>query len=261
MPLFIRKPHALRLTEEGLLFKQYAIQLMDLADRSVEAVREIHQGLHGTVFLSTVEGNAPHLISQWIAGFHQLHPHVQYDLWNGNSDDVTTRVVRGLSELALIMAPYNTEVLRGIPVYEEPWVAIMSSAHPLAERPDDVLPLEALSGVDLLVPSRQSRQEEINSWFTRAGQKPPTVICHLSNTINAIELAEQNVGVAIYPASEGQIAGILPEGQNRICVKRLDGPNLRARYVLVRAKDRPLSRVASEFAHYVQDQVRNKTEP
>ena len=31
--LFIRKPHALQLTEEGILFKQYASQILDLVNK------------------------------------------------------------------------------------------------------------------------------------------------------------------------------------------------------------------------------------
>ncbi|MDY5774914.1 MAG: LysR family transcriptional regulator, partial [Lachnospiraceae bacterium] len=73
--LFIRNPHALQLTEEGQLFRQYAIQVIDLVNKSTEEIREMKQGLQGTLFLASVEGHAPRLFSEWIAGFHQLHPH------------------------------------------------------------------------------------------------------------------------------------------------------------------------------------------
>lgn len=201
-PLFIRNPHALRLTEEGVLFRQYAMQMMELADRSVDEVRELHEGLHGTLYLATVEGNAPYLISEWIAGFHRLHPRVTFDLWNGNSDDVTARTMRGLSELGLVVAPYNAEGLKGLPVGQEPWAAIMSAEHPLAGQPGDTIPLAQLADYDLIVPSRQSRQQEIGSWFSSIG-KTPRVVCRMSNTVNAFELAGHGVGIAIYPASTG----------------------------------------------------------
>ena len=94
--LFHRTPHMLKLTEEGVLFSQYAVQILELARRSAEGIRELHTGLTGTLYLASVEGHAPRLISEWIAGFHKLHPHVQYDLWNGSSDEVTDRVTKGL---------------------------------------------------------------------------------------------------------------------------------------------------------------------
>lgn len=253
-PLFIRNPHALRLSEEGQLFRQYAMQVLELVDKSVSAVREMNQGLHGTLFLGMVEGNAPHLISQWIAGFHVLHPHVQYDLWNGNSDDVTTRVMRGLSELALIVSPFNPEGLEGLPVFSEPWVALMSADHTLAAYPGDELPLTMLRDYDLIVPSRQSRQAEISSWFAQLGETP-RILCRMSNTINAFELAMQGVGVAIYPASTGNLSLFSAGREHMLCIKRLVDPVVSAQYVLVRARNRPLSRVASEFVKYVRGQI------
>lgn len=249
VPLFIRSPHALRLTEEGQLFRQYAMQMLDLADKSVDEVRQLHQGLHGTLYLGMVEGNAPHLISQWIAGFHALHPHVQYDLWNGNSDDVTTRVMRGLCELALIMAPYNEEGLEGLPVYHEPWVAIMSAEHPLAALPGNEISVASLHGYDLIVPSRQSRQQELSGWFAQLGETP-SILCRVANTVNAFQLARAGVGVAIYPASTDSM-----EAESDVCVKRITQPAVTAQYVLVRSRNRHLSRVAGEFVQYVKGQL------
>ena len=107
--LFVRKPHALRLTEEGVLFKQYAIQVLELVEKSAEDIKEMKKGLQGTLYLASVEGHAPRLFSGWIAGFHKKYPHVQFNLWNGNSDDVTNRVMKGLCDLAIIMEPYNAE--------------------------------------------------------------------------------------------------------------------------------------------------------
>ena len=45
--LFVRKPHALQLTEEGILFRQYAQQIVDLVKRSAEDVSEMEKGTAG----------------------------------------------------------------------------------------------------------------------------------------------------------------------------------------------------------------------
>ena len=80
--LFVRGPHAVHLTEEGMVFKQYALQVLELVEKSAEDIREMKKGLQGTLYLASVEGHAPHLFSRWIAGFHKKHPDVQYNLWN-----------------------------------------------------------------------------------------------------------------------------------------------------------------------------------
>ena len=61
----------LRLTEEGMIFKEYATQVINLVNKSTEDIRERNHGLQGTLYLASVEGHAPRLYAQWIAAFSQ----------------------------------------------------------------------------------------------------------------------------------------------------------------------------------------------
>ena len=247
--LFIRNPHALQLTEEGQLFRQYAIQVIDMVNKSTEEIREMKQGLQGTLFLASVEGHAPRLFSEWIAGFHQLHPHVQYNLWNGNSDDVVNRVMKGLCDLAIIMKPHNAEGVEALSVYKEPWIAMIPSSHPLARHEGSTIELAELAPYDLIIPSRASRLQEISGWFQMTGQKPK-ICCRIAHMLNAFELTRQGVGIAIYPASAAEV-GISSD----ICIKELVNPSVTASYVLIWNKDHQLSHVATEFIHYIKKHI------
>lgn len=243
--LFVRKPHALQLTEEGMLFRQYAQQVLDLVQKSMEDVREMNGGLQGTLYLASVEGHAPHLISQWIAGFYEHYPDVQYNLWNGNSDDVTDRVTKGLCELGIITEPYNAEGMNAIHVYQEPWVAMIPKNNPLAAEEGDNVELKKLAPYNLIIPSRQSRLHEIQSWFDVVGVKP-IIRCRIAHTLNAYKLTEQGVGIAIYPASSGYVGA-----PDTICVKKIVNPAVTASYVLIWNKEGRLSNVAREFLSFV----------
>ena len=92
--LFIREHHSLRLTEEGVRFRTYANRIVGLADRSIEDIREMHTGLRGTVYIAEVEGKAPRLASSFISSFSLKYPDVQYNIWNGNSDEGQERSCR-----------------------------------------------------------------------------------------------------------------------------------------------------------------------
>ncbi len=244
--LFIRKPHALQLTEEGMRFRQYAVQVLDLVEKSTEDIRNMNRGLQGTLYLATVEGHAPRLFSEWIAGFNKKYRHVEYNLWNGNSDDVMYRVMQDLCDLAIIMEPYNAEGVNALHVYREPWIAMIPAGHPLAQEEGEEIDLERLAPYDLIIPSRKSRLQEINGWFEPFG-KEPIVRCRIAHMMNAYELTEQGVGIAIYPAAAGE----LPENRN-ICIKRIKNPVLMASYVLIWNKNRQLPLVAQEFLSYVE---------
>ena len=50
---------------------------------------------------------------------------------------------RGLVDLAVIATPYDMEHLEGFVAGKEPWVAMISQAHPLASLPGAEIPLPA----------------------------------------------------------------------------------------------------------------------
>ncbi|MCD7957137.1 MAG: LysR family transcriptional regulator [Lachnospiraceae bacterium] len=246
--LFVRKPHALQLTEEGQVFRQYASRVLDLVNKSAEDVKEIHGGLHGTIYLASVEGHAPALFSGWIAGFQKQHPMVSYNLWNGNSDEVINRLTKGLCELALIMEPHNAEGVFSLPVYSEPWIAMIPSECPLAQEPGDTVDFQRVIQYDLIIPSRDSRLQEISGWLS-SPEKKLKVRCRIAHMLNAYELTRQNVGITIYPAS----ANIGTDSS--VCIKKLVNPQMTASYVLLWDKNRTLSHAAEEFLKFVQGLV------
>ncbi len=250
VPLFIRKPHALQLTEEGQVFRQYAARILDLAEHSASEVREIHQGLHGTIYLASVEGHAPVLFSEWIAGFQKLHPQVTYNLWNGNSDDVINRLSKGLCELAIIMEPHNAEGLYSLPVFEEPWIAMIPRDNPLAKLPGDSVDFQKVLDYDLIFPSRNSRLQEISTW-AGSSEKELKIRCRVAHMQNAYELAKKNVGIALYPASHlaEEHSG---EEAPAVCIRRITNPEVTASYILIWNKGQKLSHVAEEFLSYIQ---------
>lgn len=128
--LFIRGKRHLELTEEGTLLLRRAVQMQELADKTRQELASLREGMTGTIYLSMVEGRAPFLAAQWIAGFREEFPLVRYNLWNGSSDDVLDRLRKGLADLAVIAAPYDSEYLEGFPVGRELWAAMLHPDHP-----------------------------------------------------------------------------------------------------------------------------------
>ena len=247
--LFIRKARGLQLTEAGKHFYEYATQILDLTEKSTAEIKNLEKGLQGTLYVASVEGCAPSLVSKWIAGFHELYPNVQFSIWNGNSDDVLARVQNGLDDIGIIVAPYNPEGFKGLVVAKEPWVAMIPPGHPLIKETKDVVPLKKLAPYDLVVPSRASRVSEIEEWFKGINEKP-RIIGRMAHVLNAYELALSNVGITIYPAAAGKYA------HSDIGIRKIVEPEITASYVMIHSADRQLSVVASEFWDYVSKQYK-----
>lgn len=246
-PLFIREHLSLRLTDEGILFRQYAARILNLAERSKEDLKEMHNGLQGTLYLAGVEGNAPHLIASWISEFSKLYPDVQYSLWNGNSDEVNQRIKKGLSDVAIIMEPFDPQGIHSIPVYSEPWIAMFSANHPLAKTKGDTIELSSLADYDLIIPSRDSRLREINDWFMPTG-KTPKIRARIAHVLNAYELCLQNVGVAIFPAAAADLIK-----DDSVMIRTIVNPCFTASYVFIYSDEHILSPVATKFVEFIQE--------
>lgn len=249
-PLFVRQHHTLALTDEGVRFRSYANRIVSLADRSVEDIKEMNTGLQGTVYIAEVEGKAPRLTSGYIASFSKLHPNVQFNIWNGNSDEVTARVKNGLADVAVIMEPYDPKDLHSIPIYKEPWVAMFSCDHPLAKSKKKTIPLKLLADHDLIIPSRGSRLQEISDWFSPLGITPK-IRARISNATTVYELCVQNVGVAIYPAAAGDLIH-----DDSVMIRKITDPGFMTTYILIYSDAHPLSPVAEKFIEHVLEQIK-----
>ncbi len=247
--LFIRGKRHLELTEEGGLLLRRAVQIQELADKTRQEIASLREGMTGVIYLSMVEGRAPFLAARWIAGFREEFPLVRYNLWNGSSDDVLDRLRKGLADLAVIAAPYDTEHLEGFPVGREPWIAMLHPDHPLARPIGDTIPLSSLVGEPLIVPSRKSRVDAIRRWFGEVGAEPH-ILCEMSNYMDAAALTSQGVGISIFPQTVDVSNGL-------VVSKVVIQPSRQVEYILVWNRGQPPSGLTREFIHFVQKNLRN----
>ncbi|MBO6093666.1 MAG: LysR family transcriptional regulator [Oscillospiraceae bacterium] len=242
--LLIRGKRSLKMTDAGEMLYRRAKQILELAEQTKLEMESL-EGLKGSINISLVEGRAPYLLARWIAGFRLEFPQVTFRLWNGDGDEAIDRLRHGLADVALIAAPYDVEELDGFSVGREPWVAILSKSHPLAQEEGEFIPLKALAGEPLIIPSRHSRAKAIRAWFEEIGEEP-NIVCELSNYIDAEALAEQNVGICIYP--------LTTYAENNLLVKKIIIESARQiEYFLVRNRGQHNTELVQEFINFVED--------
>ena len=245
--LFIRGKRRLELTEEGLLLQQRGRQILKLTEKTEGEIRAMQSGISGTLYLGMVEGRAPFFVSRWIAGFQEEYPEVTYSLWNGSTDDVLDRLNKGLIDLAIIMTPYDTERLEGIPIASHPWAALIPANHPLAKQSGTSIELRDLAAEPLFIPSRKSRRESIRKWFAEIDAEP-IIRGTLANFMNAYALADRGVGISIFPRTMH-----LTEGP--VICKEIIHPSRHSSYVLAWNKSKKLSLLGELFRDFVEDSL------
>ena len=241
--LFIRNKKGLELTEEGRYLYQKAKDILALSDKTINDIYLMNQGLSGNISIGLVEGMAPDIASEWIAGFMKKNPKVSFRILDGNSDDLIEKMRAGLISLAVITSPYDEILLNSFKVGEEKMVALFSQNHPLARHPSKSIKISELAGEKIIVPSRKVHVETIRRWFKK-NNIDVNIICEMDNYLDAAALAGREVGVSIFPKTEYVL-------NNSIVSKELEGDEKKVDYLFVWRKGHQLSTLEEQFIDYV----------
>ena len=248
--LLIRSARGVTLTDEGMLLRKRAEEIVGLADRTELEIRSPSAQVEGDVWVGGGESRAMEAIARTAVRLRQLHPRVRLRLHSGNADDVLERVDKGLLDFGVTLGrePAGHHESLELP-HRDSWGALMRSDHPLAQRSG--LTLEELRGEDLIVSSQSHEASEGRSPTTPSffeGRGLSIVATH-TLLYNASLLVEQGMGVCI------TLGGLVASGKGTSFsfVPLTDLEPLKARVVWKRYQ--PMSRAALEFLRVLRDEV------
>lgn len=241
--LFIRGKRSLQLTDSGRLLYRRATELLSLAEKASDEIISMSRGMTGTIAIGLVEGSAPNIAAEWIAGFAAEHPEVKFRIMDGNSDELIGKLRSGMISLAVITAPCDQSLLNSFSVGKEKMTAFMSKDNPLAALPGDTLDLVYLKDRPLIVPSRVAVTDMIYKWFKEIDAEPH-IVCEMDNYLDVAALAGRDVGISLFPKT----SYVLNPG---LVAKEIVNPERNIEYLFVWLKGRPLPRVEEAFIDFV----------
>lgn len=194
--LFDRGGRHITLTDEGLLLKRRALEILDLEDKILEEFHSDESEIEGIIHIGCGEFVAVETLAEILGQYKKQYPLVQITLHTGTADTILSKMNQGLIDLGLFMEPVNTEELEYIRIREsDQWVTGMRPEDPLAEK--EFITKEDLMGKPLILPERLGVQSELANWFGEDFQK--LNIAYTSNLgTNAGILAVHGLG---YPVS------------------------------------------------------------
>ena len=162
--LFRRSKHHIVLTEEGMLLRRRAEEIVALADKTRDDLQRRGEQLSGTVAVGSGELQSSRFLTQLLTAFQRENPLVSFSIYSGNSDNIKERIERGLLDIGLLQEPVDIAKYSFVRTPErEQWGVLVREDSELASR-KSVSPAD-LAAVPLILPEREIVQNELLNWF------------------------------------------------------------------------------------------------
>lgn len=237
--LFNRGSHSVTLTDQGLLLKRRALEIIDLEDKIVEEFTENEGVIEGVITIGCGEFAAVEVLAQIIKGYKAKYPMVQIAIHTGTADTIMEMMNKGLVDIGLFLEPVSTEGLDYIRIREsDQWVVGMKPEDALVEK--EYITKEDLLTLPLILPERSGIQSELANWFGKDFEK--LNIAFTSNLgTNAGVMAMEGLG---YPVS---ISGAAKYWRNDLIIQKKLYPEIKSSTVIAWRRHIPYSKAINLF--------------
>lgn len=162
--LFRRSRHRIILTEEGMLLRRRAEEIISLTERTQQDLQHTESILSGKITIGSGEFRTSRFLADLIASFRQEHPQVDFELYSGNADNIKERIDRGILDLALLAEPVDISRYNFVRTpFRETWGILVNEDSELAGR-SEITP-EELVRYPVIMTQRPMVQNELMNWF------------------------------------------------------------------------------------------------
>jgi DNA-binding transcriptional LysR family regulator len=192
--LFNRTSHSVVLTEDGLLFKRRAQEIVALSEKTKRDFIRGNRELSGEIGIGCGEFRSIQIIAQIMKEFKKEHPFVTFQIYSGNSSNIKERIESGILDIGVILDYVDIrkyEYVR-IPLSEE-WGVLVREDSPLAVM-EYVTP-EDIRELPLIISERSMRDNELADWIGKK-YEDLNIVSTYNLMYNAAIMVANGMGVA-----------------------------------------------------------------
>lgn len=193
--LFVRSNHNIILTEDGMILKRRAQEILSLSDKIKRDFLHKDKDLEGIILIGSGEFLSTRCLTDCIAEFRKKHPLVRYEFYSGNAGNIRDHIERGLLDMGLMSEPIDIRKYEFIsmPVKEE-WGAFVREDSPLIDK--EFVSPQDLVGIPLILPLSDFAESNIGKWFGEYASQVES-IAKGNLLYNEAMMAQSNIGAVI----------------------------------------------------------------
>lgn len=133
--LFVRGNRRITLTEEGMVLRKRAEEMVRLMQMTEEEISRVKNHVSGSVRIGAGESWSFHYLSRTAAAIAAAHPDVRFHITSGDTQDLMNELADGLIDFAVIFTDVDHTLYETIPLpAEDSFAVLMPKESPLAEK-------------------------------------------------------------------------------------------------------------------------------
>ena len=246
--LFIRGKRKITLTEDGILLRKRAGEIVDLLEKTQAELKNLdNEVISGDIYIGAGETEGMRIIAKLSSKLQKKYPNIHYHLFSGNSEDVIEKLDKGLIDFGVLIEPTDIKKYGYVklPVYDT-WGVLMRKDSDLAKK--DYIEPNDLLNIPLLCSRQALANNEFSIWFGDNTEKL-NVVATYNLIYNASLYVEEGFGYAI---TLDKLINLTDD--SNLCFKPII-PNLKANLVLVWKKYQVFSKAAQFFLDELQKEI------
>lgn len=245
--LFIRDKRKLQLTEEGIILRRRAEEILALSEKTKTEISSVTDNVSGDIYIGSAETKGISPIAEVIRELRRRFPEICFHFISGNPEEVKEKLDGGLLDFAIIIEPADISKYDFIKLPNiDTWGVLMRKDSPLAEKKS--IKAADLENLPLIVSDQVMVENALAGWMGRHSQ-PLNVVATYNLLFNASILVREKVGYTLC------IDNIINTGEGTDFEFRPFEPPLKVGLHLVWKKHQMLGKAPQKFLEQVHNSL------
>lgn len=233
--LFIRGKRRIELTEEGLILRKRASEMMQLVELTESEISEVKNDIAGNLSIGAGESRSMSRVTAVFKELKDQYPNIRLNIISGDTEDLKDRLDRGLLDFALIFTDFDKDAYHYLSLDDkEIFGVVMRKDCDLAAK--DVITVKDLYNRPLIVSRANNLQ-----LFSGAQVRHLQIAATYNLIYNASLMVEDGIGCAI---SFDHLVDT--SARSPLCFRPLS-PEISVKPTLIWKRDQKLSVISQLF--------------
>jgi DNA-binding transcriptional LysR family regulator len=237
--LFIRGNRSVNLTEDGMILRKRAEEIMELVRKTENEISFSDEAIAGDIHIGAGETEGVRVLLKAAQELQARYPMVHFHIISGDSPTVMEQLDRGLIDFGLLLGKMNLSKYDTLKLpAKDIWGVLMRRDALLA--PKDKITPDDLIGQPLIISRQADKNNDLSEWFNKHNSEP-NIVATYNLVYNASLMVDEGMGYALCLDKI-----INTSGDSNLCFRPLE-PRVELEMNLVWKKYQILTKAAEKF--------------